>query len=70
MHVHIRRPYLEKLDFEVLEHPYSPDRNSSNYHLFGPLKDALRGSRFATDEEVVHKRLHDQPFQEEKSSFS
>jgi len=35
---------LVKLGFTVLEHPaYSPDLAPSNYHLFGPLKDALRG---------------------------
>jgi len=31
-----------KLGFTVLEHPaYSPDLAPSDYHLFGPLKDAL-----------------------------
>jgi len=33
---------LVKLGFTVLEHPaYSPDLAPSDYHLFGPLKDAL-----------------------------
>jgi hypothetical protein len=27
--------------------PYSPDLAPSDFHLFGPLKDALRGRRFA-----------------------
>jgi len=35
---------LVKLCFTVLEHPaYSPDLAPSDYHLFGPLKDALKG---------------------------
>ncbi|KAK8406892.1 hypothetical protein O3P69_007447 [Scylla paramamosain] len=44
---------LQELHFEVLEHPvYSPDLAPSDYHLFGPLKDALRGRRFATDQQA------------------
>ena len=49
----------------VLEHPaYSPDLASSEYHLFGPLKDVLRGRRFTSDEGVkkaVHEWLAAQP---------
>ena len=56
---------LVKLSFMVLEHPaYSPDLAPSDYYLFGPLKDALRGRRFTSDEEVkeaVHKWLAAQP---------
>jgi histone-lysine N-methyltransferase SETMAR len=56
---------INHLGFEVLEHPaYSPDLAPCDYHLFGPLKDALRGRRFSTDKEVreaVHKWLRDQP---------
>ena len=41
---------LVKLGFTVLEHPaYSPDLAPSDYHLFGPLKQALRGRRFTSD---------------------
>ena len=33
---------INHLGFEVLEHPaYSPDLAPSDYHLFGPLKNAL-----------------------------
>jgi len=33
---------INHLGFEVLEHPaYSPDLTPSDYHLFGPLKNAL-----------------------------
>ena len=55
---------INHLGFEMLEHPaYSPDLAPSGYHLFGPLKNALRGRRFSTDKEVreaVHKWLRDQ----------
>jgi hypothetical protein len=35
----------------VLAHPpYSPDLASSDLHLFGCLKDTLRGRRFAEGE--------------------
>lgn len=41
------------MNLEVLEHtPYRPVLTSSDYHRFGPLKDALRGRRFVTDQEV------------------
>jgi len=54
-----------KLGFTVLEHPaYSPDLTPSDCHLFGPLKEALRGRRFTSDEEVkdaVHEWLAAQP---------
>jgi histone-lysine N-methyltransferase SETMAR len=44
---------LIKLNFEVLEHPpYSPGLVPSNYHLFGPLKQDLRGSPFTKDQQV------------------
>jgi histone-lysine N-methyltransferase SETMAR len=56
---------INHLGFEVLEHPaYSPDLASSDYRLFGPLKNALRGRRFSTDKEVreaARKWLRDQP---------
>ena len=44
---------LQKLKFEVLVHPpYSPEIGPSDYHLFGPLKKALRGRRFTSDQEL------------------
>ena len=56
---------LVKLGFMVLEHPaYSPDIAPSDYHRFGPLKDALRVRRFTSDEgvkEAVHEWLAAQP---------
>ena len=60
---------LWKLKFEVMAHPpYSPDLALSDYHLFGPLKEALRGHRFTLHQEVkevVHAWLAVQP----KTSF-
>jgi hypothetical protein len=32
--------------------PYSPDPVRSECHLFGPLKQALRGHQFIADQEV------------------
>jgi len=44
---------VQQLSFELLRHPpYSPDLGPSDYHIFGPLKEALRGCRFTSDEEV------------------
>ena len=34
-------------------YPYSPDLAPSDFHLFGPLKDALHGTRFEDDESVI-----------------
>jgi hypothetical protein len=44
---------LDALKFEVLKQPsYSPDLALMNYHLFGPMKEHLRGQKFADDDEV------------------
>jgi len=49
---------LQKLKFEVLaQPPYSPDLAPSDYHLFGPLKEALRGRWFTSDEELKEALL-------------
>jgi len=38
----------------VIPHPpYSPDLAPSDFHLFGPLKDALLGTRFEDDKSVI-----------------
>ena len=56
---------LQKLKFEVVAHPlYSPNLDPSDYRLFGPLKEALRGRRFTSDQELkeaVHVWLTAQP---------
>jgi histone-lysine N-methyltransferase SETMAR len=39
---------VRRLGFQVLPHPaYSPDLAPSDYWLFGPMKNALRGKRYA-----------------------
>jgi histone-lysine N-methyltransferase SETMAR len=44
---------IQELQWELLEHPpYSLDLASSDFHLFGLLKNHLGGKRFADDEEV------------------
>lgn len=49
----ITRETIEKMGWEVLPHPpYSPDLAPSDFHLFGPLKEALRGKRFQDNEDV------------------
>ena len=56
---------LWKLKFEVMAHPpYSPDLTPSDYHLFGPVKEALKSRWFTLDQEVkeaVHSWLAAQP---------
>jgi hypothetical protein len=53
---------LQELKCEALNHlPYSSDVAPSDFHLFGPLKKALRGRQFADDDKVkdkVHDWLH------------
>ena len=49
---------LRKLKFEGMAlPPYSPDLSPSDYHLFGPLKEALRGRLFTSGQEVK-KAVH------------
>ena len=56
---------VQQLGLELLQHsPYSLYLVPSDYHIFGPLKEALRGRRFTSDEEVkeaVRTWLREQP---------
>jgi hypothetical protein len=55
---------LKQLKWEAMEHPaYSSDLVPSDFHLFGPLKEALKGRRFSGDDgkAAVHRWLHAQP---------
>ena len=56
---------IQDLSFECLPHPlYSPDLAPSDFHVFGPLEEAMEGKSFRSDEEVqqaVHEWLHSQP---------
>lgn len=46
---------ITKLGWTTLKHPpYSPDLSPCDYHLFGKLKDSLRGTRFEDDDSLVH----------------
>lgn len=59
----VRPSRKSDLSIPVLAHPlYS--LTSSDYHLFGTLKETLRGRRFALDQELkerVHTWLAAQP---------
>ena len=56
---------IQDLSFECLPHPpHSPDLAPSDFHVFGPLKKAMGGKSYRSDEEVqqaVHERLRSQP---------
>jgi len=56
---------IQNLSFECLSHPpNSPDLAPSDFHVSGPLKGAMGGKSFRSDEEVqqaVHVWLHSQP---------
>jgi histone-lysine N-methyltransferase SETMAR len=46
------REAITKLQWTVLPHPpYSPDLAPSDYHLFCPLNDAVRGKKFDDDDD-------------------
>jgi histone-lysine N-methyltransferase SETMAR len=50
---------ITKMVQTVLPHPaHSPDLAASDYHLFGPVKDALPGCHFADDNELKQS-FHD-----------
>jgi histone-lysine N-methyltransferase SETMAR len=56
---------MQQMGFELLYHPpYSLNLAPSDYHISGPLKEALRGCRFSSNEgvkEAVHTWLREQP---------
>jgi len=56
---------IQDLSFECLQHPpYLPDIAPSDFHVFGPLKEAMGGKSFRSDEEVqqaVREWLRSQP---------
>jgi len=44
---------ITKFGFDVLQHTaYNPDPLPSDFHIFGILKNALRGRRFRSDKKV------------------
>ena len=45
---------IRELKWTILQHPpCSPDLAPSDFHLFGPLKEALGGKMFCSNEEVI-----------------
>ena len=55
---------LKQLKWEAMEHPtYSLDLAPSDFHLFGPLKEALGERRFSCDDvkAAEHQWLRAQP---------
>ena len=56
---------IQDLSLECLPQTlYLPDLAPSDFHVFGPLKEAMGGMSFRSDEEVqqaVHEWLHSQP---------
>jgi len=56
---------IQDLSFECLPQlPCSPDLTPSDFHVFGPLKEAMGGKSFRSDKEVqqaMHEWLRSQP---------
>ena len=49
---------IQDLSFECIPHPpYSPYLAPSDFHVFRPLKDAMGGKSFRSDEEVQQAAL-------------
>jgi hypothetical protein len=45
---------VNELGSELMEHPpCSPHITPSDFHMFGPMKEALRGRRFSSNEKVI-----------------
>jgi hypothetical protein len=44
-----------KSSFNMTTHDHSPDLAPSDFHLFGALKDAIRGKRFGSDDKVIEE---------------
>ena len=46
--------HIANLGWTVLPHPpYSPDLVPSDFHVFGPMKDGLRGQHFPSSNAIV-----------------
>jgi hypothetical protein len=46
--------HVAKFGWIVLQHPsYSPELVPSDFHLFGPMKDGLRGQHFPDNNAVI-----------------
>jgi len=48
---------IKKFGWTVLPHPsYSPDLAASNFHLFSDLKKVVCGTKFDTNDDVIHSQ--------------
>jgi len=46
--------HIANLGWTALQHPpYSPDLAPSDFHLFRPMKDGLRGQHFPSNDAVI-----------------
>jgi len=55
---HLTSEAIAKMGWEVLPHPsYSPDLAPSDYHLFGFVKDQLRGHHYKESTEAIQKAV-------------
>ena len=44
---------IRQIGWQLLPHPaYSPDLAPSDYHLFGPMKEPLRGVRYEGQKDI------------------
>ena len=59
------REIISSFGWITISHPpYLPDLAPSDFHLFGPLKESLRGQHFSSNEKVktaIRKWLKMQP---------
>jgi len=61
---------LKQLKWQTMEHPaYSPNLAPSDFHLFGPLKEALSGRWFSCDDDVK-AAVHQWPRAQPKTFFA
>ena len=61
---------MKHFQWEVLHHPpYSPKLSPCNFHVFGPLKEALKGRRF-TDNDKVQETVEEWFRTQPKTSFA
>jgi histone-lysine N-methyltransferase SETMAR len=50
---HLTNNTFQKMNWEILEHTaHSPNLAPSDFHLFGPIKNALRSRQFAGVDDV------------------
>ena len=60
---------IARFGWNVLPHPpHSPELAPLDFHRFGPLKDALRGTRFEDDEGVI-RAVRTWQFEQETSWY-